>query len=368
MIAPAIGAARRSRVLSIGMTLAVAVALTACEARRYPPDPNFAAARGSSVHHGPVPPSHTVVAGDTVSGIARYYGLPTSSIIEANGLASPYTVRVGQVLTLPRVRTYVVNRGDTLLGIARGEGVPMTDLAAANGLTPPYRIFPGQMLIVPGSNTAATAVRTAEAPTNLQGSSSRGNGTAEIRSVSLDSPSTNPEAAESSPRGLTAARTGDSDVLPAAALPPPLASSGFMWPVGGTVTGPFGSDGNGLKNDGVNIAAPRGTPIVAAQNGTVTYAGENISGFGKLLLIRHDDGWSTAYAHSDVLLVKRGDRVARGQTIARVGSTGHVPSPQLHFEIRRDNKAVDPVAILKGPPPGHDPSQVAVQGGRPDPE
>jgi len=120
----------------------------------------------------------------------------------------------------------------------------------------------------------------------------------------------------------------------------------FLLPVNGKLTARFGSVSNGLHNDGINIAAPRGTPVRAAQNGVVAYAGNELKGFGNLLLIRHANGWMTAYAHNDVLLVKRGDQVKRGQVIARVGSTGNVATPQLHFELRHNTEAVDPTPNL----------------------
>ena len=125
-----------------------------------------------------------------------------------------------------------------------------------------------------------------------------------------------------------------------------MARGKFLMPVNGKVTARFGSVSNGLHNDGINIAAPRGTPVRAAQNGVVAYAGNELKGFGNLLLIRHANGWMSAYAHNDVLLVKRGDQVKRGQVIARVGSTGNVATPQLHFELRHNTEAVDPVPNL----------------------
>jgi murein DD-endopeptidase MepM/ murein hydrolase activator NlpD len=111
----------------------------------------------------------------------------------------------------------------------------------------------------------------------------------------------------------------------------------------------FGEQGKGLHNDGINIQAPRGTPIKAAENGVVRYAGNEIRGFGNLLLIEHAGGFITAYAHADSLLVKRGDTVHRGQTIARVGATGSVNDPQLHFEVRQDRTPVDPQRYLGSP-------------------
>uniref|UniRef100_UPI0025C446E9 murein hydrolase activator EnvC family protein n=1 Tax=Elioraea sp. TaxID=2185103 RepID=UPI0025C446E9 len=121
----------------------------------------------------------------------------------------------------------------------------------------------------------------------------------------------------------------------------------FAWPVRGEVVSGFGSKGGGMVNDGLNIAAPRGTPVRAAADGVVLYAGNEVRGFGNLVLVRHDSGWVTAYGHTDRVLVKQGQRVRLGEEIARVGSTGAVGSPQLHFQVRRDGKPVDPAAHLE---------------------
>ena len=115
-----------------------------------------------------------------------------------------------------------------------------------------------------------------------------------------------------------------------------------MWPVRGKVLSGFGPKSKGLHNDGINIAASRGSAVRAAESGVVAYAGNELRGFGNLLLIKHAGGWVTAYAHNETLLVKAGDKVSKGQSIARVGSTGNVTKPQLHFELRRGKRAIDP--------------------------
>lgn len=138
-------------------------------------------------------------------------------------------------------------------------------------------------------------------------------------------------------------------VLKELAPPPPRGGKSFLWPVRGRLLASFGEQAKGLQNDGINIAAARGTPIQAAENGVVAYAGNELRGFGNLLLIRHSDGYMTAYAHCDTLLVKRGDTVRRGQPVARVGSTGSVTEPQLHFEVRKSGQPVDPERYLGAP-------------------
>ncbi|MGH6828654.1 MAG: murein hydrolase activator EnvC family protein [Rhizomicrobium sp.] len=120
----------------------------------------------------------------------------------------------------------------------------------------------------------------------------------------------------------------------------------FTWPVAGPVIVPFGTAANGERNDGINIAAPMDTPIHAAASGTVTYVGDELKAYGNLILIRHEDGYVTAYAHADRILVRRGDKVGKGQVIGYSGATGDVDSPQLHFEIRHGTEPVDPRSLL----------------------
>ena len=137
-------------------------------------------------------------------------------------------------------------------------------------------------------------------------------------------------------------------VIPPSQLPDPAprATARFAWPLPGKIIANFGPAGGGLHNDGINIAATLGTQVRAADNGVVAYAGNELRGFGNLLLIKHADGWTTAYAHNDKLLVQRGDTVTQGQVIATVGRTGNVDSPQLHFEVRKGTQAMNPIEFL----------------------
>jgi murein DD-endopeptidase MepM/ murein hydrolase activator NlpD len=184
------------------------------------------------------------------------------------------------------------------------------------------------------------------------------------QSAAKQQPAAQPTAAPSAPLvAAPAAPAGAEPELPAkatatqptdtevAATPPeatPAARGGerFLWPVKGKIISNFGPKKGGLNNDGINISAPAGTSVVAADNGVVAYAGNELRGFGNLLLIRHADGWVTAYAHNEKLLVKRGEKVKRGQAIAQIGSTGNVAAPQLHFEIRKGTDPVDPLKYL----------------------
>jgi murein DD-endopeptidase MepM/ murein hydrolase activator NlpD len=133
---------------------------------------------------------------------------------------------------------------------------------------------------------------------------------------------------------------------PSAVTPPGGGNGAFLWPVRGHVLATYGSRSDGTHNDGINIAAPKGAAVQAADAGVVAYTGNELRGYGNLILVKHPNGWISAYAHCDLILVKRGEKVTRGQVIARVGSTGNVSEPQLHFELRRGNHAVDPREVL----------------------
>jgi murein DD-endopeptidase MepM/ murein hydrolase activator NlpD len=127
---------------------------------------------------------------------------------------------------------------------------------------------------------------------------------------------------------------------------PTRSSGAFLWPVRGHIVASFGSRNDGTRNDGINIAAPKGSAVQAIDAGIVAYSGNELRGYGNLILIKHPNGWISAYAHCDQILVHRGEKVGRGEIIARVGSTGSVSEPQLHFELRRGNHPVDPREFL----------------------
>jgi murein DD-endopeptidase MepM/ murein hydrolase activator NlpD len=259
--------------------------------------------------------------GDSVYALSRRHRVPMRAIIEANSLRPPYQLRVGQRIQLPRQRTHVVASGDTLYGISRRYGVDLFTLARANTLGEPYTIHVGQRLAVPTTITRAAVTKTAAAPPAPRASS----------------PTT-----KSAPSATTAVTRLSPRPARPAPPPPPVPAKGFVWPVRGKVLSGFGPKSKGLHNDGINIAASRGSAVRAAESGTVAYAGNELRGFGNLLLIKHAGGWVTAYAHNETLLVKAGDKVSKGQSIARVGSTGNVTKPQLHFELRRGKRAIDP--------------------------
>lgn len=328
-----------------------------------------------------VPPARTVASptvtvvvrpGDTIYTISQAHNVPVRALIEANNLAPPYQIQPGRVLVLPGQDSYTVVAGDTLYGISRRHGVDMSSLARLNKLGPPYTIRAGQKLILPSPVARLAAAPAPSAPREAAKPVEAPRAGVTIESlpppptppqplpapagpnvipVEKPEPSASENAAPpipSAPAAIPPRPLAAPATAPSAAMPEPLprAGRGFLWPVTGAVLSDFGAKGGGLHNDGINIGAPRGTPVRAADAGVVAYAGNELRGFGNLLLIKHADGWITAYAHSERLLVKRGDTVRRGQSIAHVGATGSVSGPQLHFEIRRGSQAVDPRRYL----------------------
>ncbi|WP_226886458.1 LysM peptidoglycan-binding domain-containing M23 family metallopeptidase [Nisaea nitritireducens] len=328
---------------------------------------------GKSSAHLAIPSGGLISAGpnDTVYEISRRYGVPVRDIILANQLQPPYKLYVGQDLRLPAPSRYVVRPGDTVFSISRRFNVDMRTVVQMNDIKPPFQIRVGQEMRLPSREIAKGSAVGSNTRTSLgvpqlpKGPGVRGNSTrtallspgtvalpelnprnpapAAGQTVVLRPPAPKPRAAQPSSAPAPKAKTG---LEVAKIRPPQRAGSKFRWPVRGRVIANFGPRKGGLHNDGINIAAPRGAPVTAADNGVVAYAGDGLPGFGKLLLLKHANGWITAYAHSDRLLVKRGEIVRRGQTIATVGSSGSVDQPQLHFEVRREKRAVDPRQYL----------------------
>lgn len=334
-----------------------------------------------------VPEGVTVQPGDTVYALARRYNRPVRAIIDDNGLQPPYALQPGQQLRLPGGRFHSVQRGETLYSISRSHGVDLYTMAQSNDLQPPYTISVGQQLRIPSQTGYAVAsapagttgsqpAPAAAAPRGFQvetlppppGAVSSGAAPtqqeeppassglppvpqqpAEQATPTQTESSAEPQVANAPPSSAPASSTppaAEPAVPQQEAVLPPRSGRTFSWPVRGRVLSTFGPKADGLHNDGINIAARAGAPVVAAENGVVVYAGSELKGFGNLLLVRHADGWMTAYAHLDKTLVKKGQKVTRGQAIGTVGSTGAVNQPQLHFEIRKGTQAVDPAKFL----------------------
>jgi murein DD-endopeptidase MepM/ murein hydrolase activator NlpD len=284
-----------------------------------------------------------VVDGDTIWSVSRRHGVPVRSIIDANNLKPPFRLVSGSIILLPQVRQHTVRPGETLYSISRLYSVDISTLARVNHLEPPYTVKLDTVMVIPpaveGGQVAESHVPPPPAATNPP----PGVATAADVPVPGSKPGRPPPAmaaAAPPPPGKVAAPP------PAPAVP---VGKGFMWPIdGGRVLANYGEESGGTRNDGVNIGAPLGTPVLASEAGVVAYTGNELRGYGNLVLIKHEGGWMTAYAHNQAILVKRGERVKRGQMIARVGATGGVAEPQLHFEMRKGTQPLDPATYLPG--------------------
>ncbi len=303
--------------------------------------------------------------GDTLYGLSRQHHVSVAELMEVNQLNNP-NLHPGQQLYLPEgysaqrrstttasarppvsippaatgkyQSSYTMRQGDSLYGISRSYGVTVAELQQANGITDPRSVRAGSVLRVPGTAVASveppreTSPPVADAPRVVQ--------TTHVPTV-INRRKTQVASRDSDVSDVS---TGAINHAPERST---SASDKLRWPVHGRILAGFGQRSDGTNNDGINLSVPQGTAVHAAEHGTVAYAGSELKGYGNLILVRHDNGWVTAYAHNDQLMVKRGDKVERGQVIAKAGRTGSVDQPQLHFELRQGSKPVDPVPFLE---------------------
>ena len=271
-----------------------------------------------------------VGSGDSLARIAARTNVSAGALAAENGLTAPFRISVGQRLKIPAGRYHRVKPGETGIAIARAYGVAWDRVITDNQLAAPYALAAGQMLRLPSVRSVAAMSLEERA-----------------RAFKLDIGdviSGSEPAAPAKPVVTRPAR--ETPPAPTPLVEPQNFAGRFAWPIEGRLLSGFGPKAGGRYNDGVNIKAAAGAPVRAASDGVVAYAGDELEGFGGLVIIKHGDGWVTAYAHNEALLVARGDTVKRGTVIARVGSTGSVDQPQLHFEVRRGRTAVDPTRHL----------------------
>lgn len=340
--------------------------------------------------------------GDTLSVLSRRYGVPVETIMGANDL-SDGRLHIGQELVIPGAKaqqqtaaagakaqqtaeaqspaptgeTYKVQKGDTPYAIAAKLGVSQKALMERNKLRA-NSLQVGQVLAVPAKtakDVAANAPKEAKpasatepqvhmvktttitapgAASTGQGSPGQGSSLAEeeddqangAKAKNKPDQKTKPAtevAASPEVTGEGSGRVATNEQLP---TPDPMSGNSFRWPVRGRVISEFGAKPDGGHNDGIDLAVPAGTSVLAAENGVVAYAGNELKGYGNLVLIRHANNWVSAYAHNEEILVKRGDKVRRGQVIAKAGATGSVSQPQVHFELRKGSRPVDPTKFM----------------------
>ncbi|MFM9942319.1 MAG: peptidoglycan DD-metalloendopeptidase family protein [Hyphomicrobiaceae bacterium] len=344
-----------------------------------------------------------VAQGDTLYGIAKRHRVAISELMTLNNLTNP-AIRPGQKIVLPAGKravaarpaaapaapvtaaapaapappvraatpaapatppsdwtgSYTVAQGDSIYAIARRHKVKPDDLQSINGITDPGKVRPGTVLKVPGAPGAPAAAAppvvaaAPEAPSAPAAKKPAGG----ARPTIINAPQAGAPAAPENQRvaALNPGTATDAPAADAAAPQAPAAKSDapkasgasrFRWPVKGKVIAGFGPRPDNTHNDGINISVPAGTDVLAAENGVVAYAGNELKGYGNLVLVRHENNWVSAYAHNDTLTVKRGDKVKRGQPIAKAGNSGAVDQPQVHFELRQGSKPVDPMPHME---------------------
>lgn len=279
----------------------------------------------SAKQFGDLPPATiTVKRGQTLYTISRQHMVPLRTLIDRNHLSAPFAVKPGQKLIVDRPRVHVAARGETLRSIAQLHNVDVYSLAQMNGLTAPFVIEAGQPLVLP------SRIMDVKLPPPRP-----------MIEAPMEKPQAGKRVEKRQPMKMEPA-IPPGKAKPAMTLHAKESRSGFRAPVEGKIIQEFGRQSGGIQNDGVNVSAPLGTPVKAADHGVVAYVGRDIPSFGKLILVKHQDGWISAYAHVDKVAVQRGQQLRQGDILARVGKTGNVTEPQLHFELRQGRKPVDP--------------------------
>ncbi len=314
--------------------------------------------------------TYTVKSGDNLSTIASNYGMSTSELADLNNIESPYNIKIGQKLKIEYnkktgggLSTYVVKSGDNLSTIASNYGMSTTELAKLNGIKSPYNIRIGQTIKIKENNATGNNHLTTyvvKSGDNLTKIAKNNDMTLqelvelnEIKSPYIIKPGQKLKVSSNEPIVVvqqstkTNNNTKKTEVVQRKQIKTQKKTLSFTWPVKGNIVSSFGNKANGLYNDGVNIGASKGTKFKATEDGVVAYVGNELRGYGTIILIKHDDNWISAYAHCDSVNVSRGDMVDKGQVIGTVGDSGNVSSPQLYFSLRKGREAVDPVKYLK---------------------
>ncbi len=268
-----------------------------------------------------VPPDGIVQVqpGDTIYTVANRYGVTPRKIILGNQLTPPYSLNHLTTLILPKPRNHRVKPDDTIDSISARYAVTRHELIRLNQLNEPYQLIPGTNIVIPQS----------------------------LDYSMLDFPGIAPNSNIKVLQGSTLPQqpAATSTQTAAVAVPPP-GSLAFSWPARGQVIDQFGLVSSGIQNDGINIAGNLGDPIYASYDGTVAFVGRDLKSFGNMILIKHENGWITAYAHLGEIQVQEGQAIPRGGVIGIMGQTGKVTSPQLHFQIRQSRKPVNPMTYL----------------------
>ena len=296
--------------------------------------------------------AYKVRKGESLERVADKLNSDVGELARINHLKKPYRLRAGQIVRGPGSsgRAYVTARGDNLAAIAERFGVSESALRSTNGLRRGASVGAGRKLRLPSGAHDHGAIREefeTPPPSSFRNPPPVGQTLPPPRSQGLPS---QPQPYGGTGAGPTAAPQPSTPVSDAQIMQ--LGRGLFAWPLKGDVISGFGDKGTSQRNDGLNIRANAGDPVRAAAAGDVVYAGDQVPGYGNLVLIAHADGWVTAYANLGKLGVRMQQKVAQGQQIGEAGSTGGVSEPQLHFEVRytpsptERARPVDPKLVL----------------------
>ncbi len=253
---------------------------------------------------------YTVKKGDNLYLISKKYNVTIQKIINFNNIDFPYKIYPNQKIFIPRERIHIVSKGETLYSISRKYKTDIFSIRKFNKLKNTNIIEINQKLVIPENNKKISKKK-------------------KFKAKKIDK------------KKKIAAKTKKKINIPKSNY-----KEKFAWPVKGKIILKFGSSSPGLFNDGINISSSSGAKVRASGDGEIVYSGNEIPGYGNLILIRHSKNWITAYAHLDKILIKKGSFVKKGDHIGSVGSSGNVQNPQLHFEIRKGKEAVDPLKYL----------------------
>ena len=263
--------------------------------------------------------THRVQKGETLISIARRYGISLSELTRLNGISNPNLLEIGQKLSVPATGNFtasetrhIIKKGETLYSIARKYSTSVQRLKQTNRIQNANKLNVGQLLIVQG-------------------------GTSQVKSQAAQGQTASTAAKKPAKKQKLATKKQK------LAKAPQRQRKDFLRPLQGKVVTRFGEKSFGQRNNGIDIAAKEGNSVKAAENGVVVYSGSALKGFGNLILVRHADGYLSAYGYNRQNLVERGDRVKRGQVIAKVGSSGDARKAMLHFELRRNSRPIDPL-------------------------
>ena len=238
-----------------------------------------------------------VITGDTVKSISKKYNISIKEIIKSNKLKPPYVLKPGTTIILPKHKKYKIKKGDTLYKIAECSLVSVEDLKQRNRNLNEKKLMVGKVIKVPYF--------------------------AELKNCKKF-PKKNKIKKQQKV----------------------ILKKIFKWPTSGKVIATFGNKKSGRRNDGINIKAPEGSPVRVAKSGKVIYRGNELPAWGNLILVKHENGWTTAYAHLDKFFVNLGAKLKTGDILGAVGKTGNVDDYQLHFQVRKNSKPLDPLKFL----------------------